>query len=438
MASSAIGPKLGDVVTLVRGTTYKGALLGQPGPVLLGLASIQRHGGFRADSLKTYGGECKAKLLLWPGDLYASLKDVTQSAELLGAVARVPTFIASGRLTQDTVKLEFVDEGYPRELLYWSLRSPTYRSYCREHATGTTTLGLARDDFLAFPLPVPTRHAMDLVELLEAIEARIQGLRETNTTLEAIAQALFKSWFVDFDPVRAKAEGREPDGMDAVTAALFPGEFEESGLGLIPEGWWTGTFGDIASQSKGSVSPLSSRETEYDHYSLPAFDAGLMPVLEFGEAIKSNKTPVPNGAVLISKLNPHIPRIWFTGEVRRNAVCSTEFLVWVPLDGISAEYVFCLATSAPFNTAMRQLVTGTSNSHQRVKPDYLTAIAAVVPPSDVTTEFGKISGPLLRRVLENRSIALSLAQLRDTLLPRLVSGKLRLPDADAMIEEAVT
>ena len=90
MASEVNAPTIDEVVRLVRGTTYKSALLEQPGPVLLGLASIQRNGGFRNDSLKTYGGESKPNQILVPGDLYVSLKDVTQSADLLGAVARVP------------------------------------------------------------------------------------------------------------------------------------------------------------------------------------------------------------------------------------------------------------------------------------------------------------------------------------------------------------
>ena len=90
---------LGDLVSLTRVTTYQSALLGQPGPVLLGLASIKRNGGFRDDNLKTYGGECPEKLTLRPGDIYVSLKDVTQAAELLGAIARVPPHIPSGRVT---------------------------------------------------------------------------------------------------------------------------------------------------------------------------------------------------------------------------------------------------------------------------------------------------------------------------------------------------
>src|SRR5438046_714898 len=147
---------LGDFVTLQRGTTYKSALLGQPGPVLLGLASIQRNGGFRNDNLKTYGGDSPDKLLLRPGDIYVSLKDVTQSADLLGAIARVPPHIQTGRVTQDTVKLTFVRKDVPSRYVYWLLRTPAYREYCRAHAIGTTNLSISREDFLAFPIPPPS------------------------------------------------------------------------------------------------------------------------------------------------------------------------------------------------------------------------------------------------------------------------------------------
>ena len=129
---------LADYFTLQRGTTYKSRLLGQPGPVLLGLATIQRNGGFRTDSLQTYGGDSPDKLIVQPGELYLSLKDVTQSADLLGAVARLPRDHPPGRLTQDTVKLEPKGADVPLDYLYWLLRTPQYRSYCRSRATGTT------------------------------------------------------------------------------------------------------------------------------------------------------------------------------------------------------------------------------------------------------------------------------------------------------------
>jgi type I restriction enzyme S subunit len=247
--------KLGDLVSLVRGNTYKSALLGSPGPVLLGLASIQRDGGFRGDSLKSYGGDSAQKMLLRPGDLYVSLKDVTQSGDLLGAVARVPMSVELGRLTQDTVKLQFDRSRYPPDLLYWTLRSPEYRAYCRERAIGTTNLSLSRDDFLAFTLPTADRVILDLVELLEAVEQRIELLRQTSATLEAIAKMVFRNWFIDFAPVRAKAAGCEPEGMDAGTASMFPEGFEESSMGPLPSGWRSGTLGDVCSNPRRQAKP---------------------------------------------------------------------------------------------------------------------------------------------------------------------------------------
>jgi type I restriction enzyme S subunit len=180
--------------------------------VLLGLATIQRNGGFRTDSLQTYGGESPDKLLVQPGDLYLSLKDVTQSADLLGAVARLPHDHRPGRLTQDTVKLEPKSPGIPLDYLYWLLRTPQYRSYCRSHATGTTNLGLAREAFLAFPAPEPTPVQERIVQTLAALDDKIELNRLMNETLEAMARALFKSWFVDFAPVRAKMNLPSPPG----------------------------------------------------------------------------------------------------------------------------------------------------------------------------------------------------------------------------------
>ena len=225
---------IGDYFILKRGTTYKSRLLGQPGPVLLGLATIQRNGGFRSDSLRTYGGDSPKRLLVEPGQIYVSLKDVTQSADLLGAVARLPIDQAPGRLTQDTVKLERIRKNISTDYIYWLLRTPQYRAYCRAHATGTTNLGLSRDDFLAFPVPNETNERRGIVDTLTALDDKIELNRRMNETLEEIARALFKSWFVDFDPVRAKMEGRDT-GLPPDVADLFPDRLVDSELGEIPE-----------------------------------------------------------------------------------------------------------------------------------------------------------------------------------------------------------
>jgi type I restriction enzyme S subunit len=134
---------VGDYVSLQRGTTYKGNLVGKPGPALLGLGSIHPGGGFRDGDFKTYGGECPDKLMLFPGDLFVSLKGATKDGKMIGSIARVPPAVPSGRLTQDTVKLVF-DEA-DEELaafLYWILRTPQYRDYCAARATGSAVVAL--------------------------------------------------------------------------------------------------------------------------------------------------------------------------------------------------------------------------------------------------------------------------------------------------------
>ncbi len=119
----------------------------------------------------------------------------------------------------------------------------------RANTTVQTTINLK--DHRALPIPLPPNDERNTIcEFVAALDDRITLLRETNATLEAIAQALFKSWFVDFDPVRAKAEGRVPECMDEATAALFPDGFEKSELGLVPSGWRVGTLADVAQTTR--------------------------------------------------------------------------------------------------------------------------------------------------------------------------------------------
>lgn len=439
MQSEAGGPSIGAFVSLVRGNTYKSALLGQPGPVLLGLASIQRDGGFRVDSLKNYGGESADKILLRPGDLYVSLKDVTQSGDLLGAVARLPKSIALGRLTQDTVKLVFDPAHYPPALLYWALRAPEYRDYCRERAIGTTNLSLSRDDFLAFQLPTATKARMELVTLLETIEARIDLLRETNATLESIAQTLFKSWFIDFDPVRAKAEGREPEGMDAATAALFPSEFEESALGLIPKGWRVGTLTD-AFEVNPNRKLIKGTDAKYLEMA-NAPTSGHRPLERVGLRAFGSGCKFQNGDALLAKITPCLEngKSAFVDFLQDNEVGwgSTEFIVLRSRPVLPEYAAYLMARHEPFRQFAIQAMTGTSG-RQRVELSRLVQYPMVLPPdASIALALDSTLSALQVRIAANDAKAKTLADLRDTLLPRLISGKLRLPEAQEQLDEAL-
>jgi type I restriction enzyme S subunit len=273
---------------------------------------------------------------------------------------------------------------------------------------------------LRIPLP-PTSEQGAIAETLGGLDDKIEVNRRISGTIEGIAKALFRSWFVDFDPVRGTATG-----LDEVRA-LFSDRLVESSIGLVPEGWRVATVSALASASRESLDPRLYPEEEFDLYSLPAFDAGRMPSIETGSRIKSTKLKVPPGSVLVSKLNPRIPRVWWPQPLgSRPAIASTEFVVALPQAVTTRAYLYGLFTSARFMTSLASLVRGTSGSHQRVSLSDLLCIRVVVPPHEVVARFDVSAAPMFGLQESLAAQSRTLRELRDTLLPKLTSGEIRL------------
>jgi type I restriction enzyme S subunit len=447
MAGEGRRTTLGDYFTLQRGTTYKSRLLGQPGPVLLGLATIQRNGGFRTDSLQTYGGESPTKLLVQPGDLYLSLKDVTQSADLLGAVARLPIDHPPGRLTQDTVKLEPKGSDVPLDYLYWLLRTPQYRSYCGAHATGTTNLGLAREDFLAFPAPEPTPDQHRIVKTLSMLDAKIELNRRMNETLEAMARVLFKSWFVDFDPVRAKAEGRD-SSLPKLIADLLPSSFEDSELGEIPKGWRASTLGEEVTRCGGRIQtgPFGSQLHASDYVvdgvpvvmpkDLSQRRVSTLSIARVGlsDAQRLSRHRLEEGDIVYSR----------RGDVERHGLVRSRETGWLCGTGCLLVRLGPRWPSPLFaSVALDRLETRAwivQHAIGATMPNLNTGILArvpiVVPPDGVMRAFNRVAQPFADRVIANDVQSETLVSLRDSLLPKLISGVLRVKHTERLVAGA--
>ena len=281
----------------------------------------------------------------------------------------------------------------------------------------------------------PLAEQKAIAAVLGALDDKIELNRRMNATLEAMARALFQSWFVDFDPVRAKLDGRKPVGMDSVTAALFPSKFQDSSLDHIPNGWTVGKVSDLATLNRGAVNPGDFPTETFDHFSLPAFDNGRTPKVELGSAIMSNKFTVTPNSVLLSKLNPHIPRIWLPDlNTSRRSVCSTEFMVACSKPGVSREYLFSLFTSSAFASIYGTLVTGTTGSHQRIRPESVLDMTIVIPSSPLIRNFTAIVKPMFDRINRNTEQSRTLATLRDTLLTKLLSGELSVAALESQLE----
>ena len=312
------------------------------------------------------------------------------------------------------------------------LRSPLSQHLLGSRANTTVQTTINLKDLRALPIPLPSGpERQRIAVVMGALDDRIALLRETNGTLEAIAQALFKSWFVDFDPVQAKAEGLEPEGMDAATAALFPDSFEESGLGLVPRGWRVGVLGNVAETARKQIQPNSMTvDTLYvglEH--IPRQSLGLD---SWGTAdrLESAKSCFEKGDILFGKLRPYFHKVVIAPFA---GVCSTDILVCksklMSYYGFVAMHLF----SAELVTYADRLSNGAKMP--RVNWKDLSDYALTIPPVELVAAFSDAVQPMFDQITANVHQAQTLTQLRDTLLPRLISGQLRLPEAEVMVEE---
>ncbi len=296
------------------------------------------------------------------------------------------------------------------------------------HGTGR----LNTDALLSFPVRIPRPEEQEsIADFGEAIDERLLLLRHTNATLEAIAQALFKSWFVDFNPVRAKAEGRDPEGIPPEVADLFPSEFEDSPLGEIPKGWESMRL-DQACEinptrrlSKGNVAPyleMAAIPTQGHRTEAPvsrAFSSG---------------TKFMNGDTLLARITPYLEngKTAFVDFLDEDEIGwgSTEYIVLRPKPPLPGYWAYLLCRHNAFRQFAIQAMVGTSGG-QRVEISRLAQFPVYVPSEEIACSFTAIVEPIQARIAANDNEAKTLATLRDTLLPRLMSGKLRIPETIA-------
>jgi type I restriction enzyme S subunit len=258
--------------------------------------------------------------------------------------------------------------------------------------------------------------------------------RRTAETLEAMATALFQSWFVDFEPARARMHG-EPEeeicrrlGLAPELLRLFPDNLDTSDHDVTSHGWPAATLDTVAGLSTASITPAATPTQLFEHYSIPAFDAGRQPIAEHGSAIKSNKYKVSPSAVLVSKLNPATPRVWLPHVRSSHAISSTEFMQFLPHAEHDRTFLYLLFNSAPIQAAIEERVTGSTGSRQRAQPGEVARLPIVLPPPAIRTAFDRTCGPMLARATSLREQCEELRRLRNTLLPELLTGRIRTED----------
>jgi type I restriction enzyme S subunit len=230
---------------------------------------------------------------------------------------------------------------------------------------------------------------------------------------------------VDFDPVHAKARGEKPAGMPDEIADLFPSEFVHSNQlnKPIPKGWEIKSLGEVMNITTKSIKPYEQPETVWEHYSIPAFDIGKSALYEQGDTIKSNKYVVPENSILFSKLNPETRRVWSICDVTEKSICSTEFIPLVP-NNFSQYFLYECITSDTVYDEISGKATGSTGSRQRIKPDDIKNTKVLLPTRQLIVASTNIIDSQHKKIKANIYENLTLTELRDSLLPKLISGEI--------------
>jgi len=354
-----------------------------------------------------------------------------------GEVAIAPTELRGANIARQVGLIRIDSSKAEPNYVQYFLRSKVGRDLLLAHSKGSVQQVINLKDLKSIKVPLPSLgFQRAIAEFMQAIDDRIALLRETNATLEAIAQALFKSWFVDFDPVHAKQKGLPPPGMDEATAALFPDSFVASRLGSVPHGWTLETLvhtfdiNPTRSLKKGATAPyldMASLATSGHCVEVPV-------QRQMGSGAKFS-----NGDTLLARITPCLEngKSAFVDFLADDQIGwgSTEFVVLHPKAPLPEYLGYLLCRHPQFRDYAIQSMSGTSG-RQRIQNDVLGRYLLALPDRAVALAFKEVVEPIQRAIAANHRAAQTIASLRDTLLPRLISGQLRLPEAQAQFHRA--
>ncbi|MGN4750250.1 restriction endonuclease subunit S [Bacillus cereus group sp. MYBK220-1] len=302
------------------------------------------------------------------------------------------------------------------DFLYYLLKYVV--KYLKNNAHGSVFDTITKNTFANVDVTIPDLEEQKAIErILSSLDGKIEANNQINKKLEEMAQAMFKQWFVNFEFPNDDGKPYKSSGGDMI----------ESELGMIPKGWRVGNLGEIVGLSTKSVNPQKYPERRFEHFSIPALDNNKVPEMQLGEEIKSNKYIISDNAVLISKLNPTTKRIWRPVPQGEYPVCSTEFMVYIPKEKNVKPYIYELINSNAFSEMLVSHATGSTGSRQRVKPSQTLDFKCSLPPFELMSKFSDaikaLHDNVSYNIIENEKLSL----IRDTLLPKLMSGEVRVP-----------
>ena len=386
--------RLGDVCEIKHGFAYKGKYFSDTPTcdILVTPGNFTLSGGFKLDKPKYYNGPVEKDYILSKDDLIVTMTDLSKNIDTLGYSALVPevkglTFHHNQRIGL----VENIANNVDKYFLYWIMRTPAYQSFIATHSSGTTVhhtspKGIGNYVFRLPPLPDQRR----IASILSSLDRKIELNNKINADLEEMAQAIFKNWFVDFEPFK-------------------DGKFVDSELGMIPEGWKVGRLGELCNFKRGKNLLTKNAIDE----GVPVVAGGLEPSCYHNVA----NTGAPVITVSGSGANAgfmrmyHVP-VWASDCSFIDISCENFYFV----------YCFLKVNSK----LLKHAQTGAVQPH--VKPSDIHDFELVIPDEESIYDFQDKVKPFFDRIATIQKESSRLSLLRDTLLPRLMSGEIEIPE----------
>ena len=421
------------------------------GKEVLRMGYIQRGGGFKEDGKPVYaplssrGNDRRYELD--EGDIVIAMTDMKDRVAILGNCACIPSsnrFLLNQRVGKIRSKNNKVAN---QHFLYYYMNSPSQVHQLRSMANRGVQVNLTTASIIeSLVFLPPIQHQEAIAHILGTLDDKIELNRKINETLEAMAKALFKSWFVDFDPVRAKIEGR-PTGLPSEISDLFPDSFEDSDLGEIPRGWEMETLGEILDVDKGvSYKGDFLSDTE----GLPMINLGCFAG---GGAFRAEKMKFYAGEYRERHLASAGDLLVANTDMTQNRIILGAPIIVPPWRGrdkfLFSHHTFAIRfrrSKSAFTRfiyftllkpSFRQIAAGhaTGTTVLALPKDGITDYQTVIPPADLLNVFAVKVGALYQKCQALSEQSELLAKTRDALLPKLISGEIRISDAEKILEE---
>jgi len=404
--------RLGDIIKISSGFAYKGEYLGYGDKYLLGMGCVSFNEQFLDKGVRPYSGECDNRFYAKAGDIVLATRQQSDNMPILGMPAVIPYKYKDRKLIVGANLYRIINESkdFGNDFIYWLLKDPRYVNYIKSCQSGTTVRMITKANIENYTFVCPNKKSRLLISrFLWTLEKKIELNRRINENLEQQTQALFKSWFVDFEPFK-------------------DGKFVDSELGMIPEGWKVKKLGELCDSisvthpcKEGQLIFLNTGDIEngfvLNHKYMNIKD---MP----GQAKKS----IQENDILYSEIRPINRHFAFVNFPAQEYIVSTKLMVLRANDNESSIRLYQYLTSEDVINELQHEAESRSGTFPQIRFENIKSLKILIGSDDVEKQYTKYIENIYKMIFQYRKEIIRLEQLRDTLLPRLMSGELEIKD----------